>query len=157
MTREEGKDFANALKNNYTIDFDKLPDFCDLVISALSENKGEWIEVVTERFPNGEKRMWHYECSACSTGEPPCPINKEHWDFCPNCGADMRGKSCNTCKNSNDDFSGECYECVKNIQNHYELQESEEDFPQAKDIEPTVKGFADTMDIIDRICEKEGE
>lgn len=71
--------------------------------------------------------------------------------------ADMRGKSCNTCKNSNDDFSGECYECVKNIQNHYEPQESEEDFPQAKDIEPTVKGFADTMDIIDRICEKEGE
>lgn len=53
--------------------------------------KGEWIEVVTERLPNGEKRMWHYECSVCSTGEPPCPINKEHWDFCPNCGADMRG------------------------------------------------------------------
>jgi hypothetical protein len=39
MTREEGKEFANALKNNYTIDFDKLPEFCDLVISALSENK----------------------------------------------------------------------------------------------------------------------
>ena len=58
----------------------------------LDENKGEWIEAVTERFPNGEKRMWHYECSACSTGEPPCPINKEHWDFCPNCGADMRGE-----------------------------------------------------------------
>ena len=57
------------------------------------ENKGEWIEVVAERFPNGEKRMWHYECSACSTGEPPCPINKEHWDFCPNCGADMRGET----------------------------------------------------------------
>ena len=56
------------------------------------ENKGEWKEVVSERFPNGEKRMWHYECSACSTGEPPCPINKEHWDFCPNCGADMRGE-----------------------------------------------------------------
>lgn len=37
MTREEGKEFANALKNNYTIDFDKLPEFCDLVISALSE------------------------------------------------------------------------------------------------------------------------
>ena len=29
-------------------------------------------------------------------------------------------KSCNTCKNSDDEFSGECYECVKNIQNHYE-------------------------------------
>lgn len=56
-----------------------------------AENKGEWIEVVTERFPNGEKQMWHYECSACGMGEPPYPINKEHWDFCPTCGADMRG------------------------------------------------------------------
>ena len=31
-------------------------------------------------------------------------------------------KSCNTCKNSDDEFSGECYECVKNIQNHYEVE-----------------------------------
>lgn len=61
-------------------------------VSHYEENKGEWIEVVTERLPNGEKRMWHYECSACGMGEPPCPINKEHWDFCPNCGADMRGE-----------------------------------------------------------------
>ena len=36
MTREEYIDFANALKNNYTIDFDKLPEFCDMAISALS-------------------------------------------------------------------------------------------------------------------------
>lgn len=50
MTREEYIDFANALKNNYTIDFDKLPEFCDMAISALSENKGEWIPV-TERLP----------------------------------------------------------------------------------------------------------
>ena len=62
----------------------------DICLIPSKSDKGEWIEVVTERFPNGEKRMWHYECSVCSTGEPPCPINKEHWDFCPNCGADMR-------------------------------------------------------------------
>ena len=45
MTREEYIDFANALKNNYTIDFNKLPEFCDMAISALSENKGEWIKI----------------------------------------------------------------------------------------------------------------
>ena len=28
------------------------------------------------------------------------------------------------------------------------------DFPQAKDIEPTVKGFVNTMDILDRLCEE---
>ena len=43
MTREEYTDFANALKNNYTIDFDKLPEFCDMAISALSTD-GEYIK-----------------------------------------------------------------------------------------------------------------
>lgn len=43
MTREEYIDFANALKNNYTIDFDKLPEFCDMAISALS-TEGEYIK-----------------------------------------------------------------------------------------------------------------
>lgn len=43
MTREEHIDFANALKNNYTIDFDKLPEFCDMAISALSTD-GEYIK-----------------------------------------------------------------------------------------------------------------
>lgn len=36
MTREEYIGFANALKNNYTIDFDKLPEFCDMAVSVLS-------------------------------------------------------------------------------------------------------------------------
>lgn len=43
MTREEYIKFANALKNNYTIDFDKLPEFCDMAISALSA-EGEFIK-----------------------------------------------------------------------------------------------------------------
>jgi hypothetical protein len=43
MTREEYIDFANALKNNYTIDFDKLPEFRDMAISALSAN-GEYVK-----------------------------------------------------------------------------------------------------------------
>lgn len=38
--------------------------------------------------------------------------------------ADMSGKSCSTCKNSDDEFSGECYECIKGIFNHYESKES---------------------------------
>ena len=87
MTREEAIECLDFQNEKF---FGGQSEALKMAISALSENKGEWIEVVTERFPNGEKRMWHYECSSCSTGEPPCPINKEHWDFCPNCGADMR-------------------------------------------------------------------
>lgn len=41
MTREEYINFANAIKNNYTIDFDKIPEFCDMAISALSEELSE--------------------------------------------------------------------------------------------------------------------
>ena len=49
MTREEYINFANCLKNNYTIDFDVLPEFCDMAISAV-----KWIPV-TEKLPeNGQ-------------------------------------------------------------------------------------------------------
>ena len=35
-------------------------------------------------------------------------------------------KNCNTCKNNDDEFSGECYECIKGIFDHYEPKESED-------------------------------
>lgn len=37
MTREEAIKFANCLKNNYTIDFNNMTDFCDTVIRALEQ------------------------------------------------------------------------------------------------------------------------
>jgi len=39
---------------------------------------------------------------------------------------------CNTCKNNDDELSGECYECVKNIQNHYEPEEVKEESEDKK-------------------------
>lgn len=68
MTREEYINFANALKNNYTIDFDKLPEFCDMAIAALKA-QGEML--------------------SC----PRCGLDV-HSDFkeCPRCGADLRGE-----------------------------------------------------------------
>jgi len=43
------------------------------------------------------------------------------------CKADMRkpvGEKirCNTCKNNDDELSGECYECIKGIFDHYEAE-----------------------------------
>ena len=65
MTKEEYIDFANALKNNYTIDFDKLPEFCDMAISALSENKGnevaEVIEGVLDKIAGVPYHFWDSE------------------------------------------------------------------------------------------------
>lgn len=111
--------------------------------------------------PEREKGEWitkyeHKMCNKC--GHTP-PSDDDHYyilsNFCPNCGADMRDKSCNTCKNNGDEFSGECYECVKNIQNHYEPQET--DFPQAEDIRLTVESFKRTMDNVDKLMSEEKE
>ena len=56
MTREEYINFANCLKNNYTIDFDVLPEFCDMAISAV-----KWIPV-SERLPEiGQRVIVTYE------------------------------------------------------------------------------------------------
>lgn len=58
----------------------------DMAISALSENKGEWI-----KFKDFEEGYFHIKCSKCG----------QYWSiddhakifkYCFNCGADMRGE-----------------------------------------------------------------
>ena len=48
MTKEKVIEFANCLKNNYTINFDDMSDFCDEVIKAL-ENSCEDCEDAISR------------------------------------------------------------------------------------------------------------
>ena len=55
----------------------------DMAISALSENKGEWIPVYGK---NG-KTIMSYKCSKCNFHPKHAIIT----DFCGGCGADMRG------------------------------------------------------------------
>lgn len=50
-----------------------------MAISALSENKAEWIE----------GSCGYYECSKCHIKRD--SLIKGVFNFCPNCGADMRG------------------------------------------------------------------
>ncbi len=52
----------------------------DMAISALSENKGKW-----EKIWRTDCERSEYVCSKCGCGEDFLT------DFCPNCGADMRG------------------------------------------------------------------
>lgn len=49
MTREEAIHFAICLKKNYTIDFNDMKVFCNMVIKAL-EQELQWIPV-SERLP----------------------------------------------------------------------------------------------------------
>ena len=39
MTDEEAIHYAECLKNNYTIDFDDLEDFCNMAIEALKGHR----------------------------------------------------------------------------------------------------------------------
>ena len=52
--------------------------------------KGEWVKVVNSGYPSA----WHYECSECHERPLCSSFIKEDFlsNFCPNCGADMRGK-----------------------------------------------------------------
>ena len=59
------------------------------ILAQIERPQGEWIEC-TERFTLDT----YYECSNCK--EPWITIEGTPWqnmmNFCPNCGADMRGK-----------------------------------------------------------------
>ena len=68
------------MKNNYTIDFDKLPEFCDMAISAISADVRPNIHARWESDGHG-----HIICSACKEA------NVSTWKsrFCPMCGANM--------------------------------------------------------------------
>ena len=67
--------------------WDELTDAIMQLPSAQTERKkGKWIRITDEVFAD------RFECSEC--GKLPPIENFEWWlsDYCPNCGADMRGE-----------------------------------------------------------------
>jgi hypothetical protein len=95
MTREEAVIILDGFKNNPLFNSTHIRAF-DMAISALSENKGEWIKIQSgdKDFPES------IVCSKCKNENSHLDFN-EHGEpigkvfvtskFCPNCGADMRG------------------------------------------------------------------
>lgn len=71
------EDAENRLKRNEITlgEFERLVD-----IEVIEPKHGEWIDR-----SGGIEGAWNY-CSVC--GEQAIDL----YDFCPNCGADMRGK-----------------------------------------------------------------
>ena len=72
---QRGFDFesaCNAIENAPTIE----PE----------QRKGEWIPKYNGRFTGG---AYWFECSECGRVAP--DIRNGGWNFCPKCGADMRG------------------------------------------------------------------
>ena len=89
MTREEAIVILDGFKHNPLFNEQHF-EALDVAISALSENKGEWIE--------SKERSKHWYCSVCGGihTDPETGKWRETFDyrypFCPNCGADMRGE-----------------------------------------------------------------
>lgn len=88
MTKEQKKRFLQYLKNLKLIQADDFyREGLDMAISALSENKGEWIY---------DKGIYNWRCSRCGQTPPPTgyvgkvDFMETHFKFCPDCGADMR-------------------------------------------------------------------
>ena len=80
MTREEAIAILDGFKHNPLFNEQHF-EALEMAISALSENKGEWQH-------DGGRWKNRFICSACGYKLFDVPTN-----YCPNCGADMRGKA----------------------------------------------------------------
>ena len=96
MTREEAIAILDGFKHNPLFNEQHFEAFA-MAISALSENKGEWKMPIQD---DGMSDPIYYQvrCSKCGFDLDPQTWHQElHQygadNFCPNCGADMRGKT----------------------------------------------------------------
>ena len=50
---------------------------------------GKWIGTEFDGYADGNPVYYEWKCSACG-----CVVEDEEptWNYCPNCGADMRGE-----------------------------------------------------------------
>ena len=102
MTRKEHIAWLKAIKDSVSggdEEFDnKRRESLDAGISALEQQTGEWIrtETIHKCYARDDTyTTWAYNCSVCGAR----PLAKyasdladdELSNYCPNCGADMRG------------------------------------------------------------------
>ena len=102
MTKEEELDWLCRLRSEIYVYMPKewlipMNNALDMAISALSENKGEWKMPIQD---DGMSDPIYYQvrCSKCGFDLDPQTWHQElHQygadNFCPNCGADMRGET----------------------------------------------------------------
>lgn len=73
---------VELLKNNVYL---QAPSIADYLLSngVVVRDKGEWVA----QTPEDDKYCWSpFKCNKCNM-----PGGKNRTNFCPNCGADMRG------------------------------------------------------------------
>ena len=73
---------------------------CDRIFEDIADNRiGPWLNELTSAQPERKRGKWidyansHCECSVCHTEWSYFQNETECFEFCPNCGADMRGET----------------------------------------------------------------
>ena len=88
ISRQAVDDVMYDYSRSHDVSYAQIMELIDQIPSV--ENKGEWIE--------SKERSKHWYCSVCGGihTDPETGKWREIFDykypFCPNCGADMRGK-----------------------------------------------------------------
>lgn len=85
VTNEEAIHFAECLKNNWTINFADMEEFCDMAIEAL-QKEAERQEMVIRA---SERHLGLVRCKDCrKRGSDDCPMFSREWRVI------MRGDKC---------------------------------------------------------------
>lgn len=87
MTRDEAIDDLKTLKDFFIGKSNATPLCLDYAIDALERRYGKWIRRPISVM--GEGYVWY--CSECDC-ERFYGFNKPLYNYCPDCGADMRGE-----------------------------------------------------------------
>lgn len=89
MTREQN--VRSILESNFAGFKDEIIDVAVKNIMALSENKGEWIFYDEEFYQQGRFASVHHRIKECSICHHKIADFVGNMNFCPNCGAMMKG------------------------------------------------------------------
>ena len=97
MTKEEAIKWQEAFKKTYGNFLPEATEACNMAIEALKETErkhSQWI--LKRKWQSGRWIKW-YECSICGEKDYNVEVYEDMpfiglSNFCPQCGADMRGK-----------------------------------------------------------------
>lgn len=66
-----------------------LTEIKEMLETVPQRMRGRWVGIDFDGYADGNPVYYTWKCSVCN-----CLVEDEEptWDFCPNCGADMRGK-----------------------------------------------------------------
>lgn len=89
-----GRSLMDTLGDAYCAIFPTLPtqvgvrpDWCPLE-DVPQRVRGRWVGTEFDGYADGNPVYYEWKCSACG-----CVVEDEEptWNYCPNCGAEMRG------------------------------------------------------------------